>query len=387
LTTAQLHFYNSIYMERDIRLDALRGLVLVWMTINHLSGPLHAYSFETLGFVSSAEGFVFISGLVAGMVYGRIGLTQGTSPLRKKAFRRVLDIYLFHMAAFLFVMILEITISNKAYYSFYVYMNPLPTESPILALSLGAAFLLQPPFLDILPMYCFFLLITPFCINRFKNKYGCWWVLAGSFLIWAPATYSSWDTLQRYGEHFLPLNFGFFDPFAWQFLFVGGLFFGFRRYTAQSIPIKKSLITISLLIWIGILLFRYKILPSNIGLWGVDIPSLTFRETFGPLRVINLAALAYLISCFGTRFPNLLKWPWFSYIGSHSLQVFTFHLVLLYSILPLYDSLIIPAGWAWIIAADMVILSTLTIPAWLHVQYRKIKNRKGSSVGKVKASS
>ncbi len=61
-------------MERDIRLDALRGLVLAWMTINHLSGPLHAYSFETLGFVSSAEGFVFISGIVAGMVYGRIGL-------------------------------------------------------------------------------------------------------------------------------------------------------------------------------------------------------------------------------------------------------------------------------------------------------------------------
>jgi hypothetical protein len=321
------------------------------------------------------------------MVYGRIGLTQGTPSLRRRAFRRALDIYLFHMAAFLAVIILELTLSNDVYRIYYAATNRLSLVSPLTALGLGAVFLLQPPFLDILPMYCLFLLITPFIINCFKKKYGCWWVLAGSFLIWAPATYSSWDNLQRYGERLLPLNFGFFDPFAWQFLFIGGLFFGFRRYTAQSIPIKKSLITISLLIWIGLLLFRYNILPSNLGLWGVDIPSLTIRETFGPLRVINLAALAYLITCFGIRFPNLLIWPWFSYLGRHSLQVFTFHLVLLYSIIPLYNSLIIPAGWAWIIAADIVILSTLTIPAWLHVKYREMINRNGLSPGNVKASS
>jgi peptidoglycan/LPS O-acetylase OafA/YrhL len=91
-----------------------------------------------------------------------------------------------------------------------------------------------------------------------------------------------------------------------------------------------------------------------------------------------LAALAYLITCFGIRFPNLLKWRWLSYLGQHSLQVFTFHLVLLYAIIPLYNNLIIPAGWAWIITADMVILSTLTLPAWLHVRYREFMGRNGS---------
>jgi hypothetical protein len=33
-------------MERDIRLDTLRGFVLARMTINHLSGPLLAYTKE-----------------------------------------------------------------------------------------------------------------------------------------------------------------------------------------------------------------------------------------------------------------------------------------------------------------------------------------------------
>jgi hypothetical protein len=358
-------------MERDIRLDALRGLVLAWMTINHLSGPLHVYTFETLGFISSAEVFVFISGLVSGMVYGRIGVTQGIAPLRRKAFRRALDIYLFHMATFLAVIILELTLSNDLYRIYYAATNRLSLVSPLTALGLGALFLLQPPFLDILPMYCLFLLMTPFIINCFKKKYGCWWVLAGSFLAWTPATYSSWEYLQRYGEHLLPLNLGFFDPLAWQFLFVGGLFFGFRRCAGKTIPIKKSLITLSLLVWIGLLLFHYKIIPSH--LLGIEISYLTIRETFGPLRVINLAVVAYLLTWFGGRFPNLLKWPWFSYLGSHSLQVFSFHLVLLYSIIPLYNGLVIPAGWTWIIVADIVILSFLTIPAWLHVKYREFK--------------
>jgi hypothetical protein len=369
------HFCITLLMERDVRLDALRGLVLVWMTLNHLGGPLHAYSFETLGFVSSAEGFVFISGIVAGMVYGRIGLTRGTSSLRKKAFRRVLDIYLFHMAAFLFVMILEVTISNKAYHSFYVFMNPLPMESPLLALALGATFLLQPALLDILPMYCLYLLTTPFLINRFRKKYGPWMVLAGSFLVWSLATNNFWNNIEKFCDGYFPCTLGFFDPLAWQFLFVGGLFFGFRRYSGKGIPIKKSLFSISILIWVVLLLFRYKILSLN--LLGFDIPSLTIRETFGPLRVINLAVLAYLITCFGIRFPNLLKWSWLSYLGSHSLQVFAFHLVLLYLIIPIYNNWIIPAGWALILSADIVILSSLTIPAWLHAKYREITSKKG----------
>ncbi len=65
-------------------------------------------------------------------------------------------------------------------------MNPLPLESPLLALGLGAVFLMQPAFLDILPMYCLFLLITPFIINRFKKKYGCWVGLGRQFFDLGP---------------------------------------------------------------------------------------------------------------------------------------------------------------------------------------------------------
>lgn len=362
-------------MKRDIRLDTFRGLFMVWMALNHLSGPLYAYLFQTLGFVSSAEPFVFISGVTAGIVYGRIGLQEGGFKLRKRAFRRALDIYLFHMATFVFVLILEIIISNKDYHAFYIYMNPLPIESPTTALGLGATFLMQPALLDILPMYCLFLLITPFVINRFKNRHGQWWVLAGSFLVWSLATYNSWDSLQKFGERFLPLNLGFFNPFAWQFLFVAGLFFGFRRTAAKTLPIKKSLFIFSLLIWIGVMLIRYKVLPAN--LVGLDWDSLTIRETFGPLRVVNFAVLAYIVAFLGVRCPKLFEWPFFSYLGQHSLQVFSFHVGLIYLVSPLYK-LLIPYGWTVIIIFNIVFVSTFAIPAWLHVKYREFKRTRKS---------
>jgi hypothetical protein len=354
-------------MKRDIRIDSLRGLLLVWMTFNHMGGPLSDFTLRAVGFFSSVSGFVFISGLVAGMVYSRIGLQQGSLSLRRRAFSRALTIYLFHLTSFIFVMILEMSITNERYTSFFQEMNPFPMTYLISSLGLGAIFLLQPILLDILPMYCLFLLITPFIINRLINNHA-YLVLLGSILVWSQATHDPWHNLQMFRAQYPPLDFGYFNPFAWQLPFIGGLFLGFRRTTGKTIPIKKSLVVTTILIWMGILLVRYEILPSV--LFGFDLLDLTLRETFGPLRVINLLCVAYLITCIGTQFPKLLEWPWFSYLGQHSLQVFTFHLVLLYMVLPLYD-LVIPLGWWVIILFNVVIASLLTIPAWLHVKYRE----------------
>jgi hypothetical protein len=354
-------------MKRDLRLDTFRGLFLVWMALNHLSGPLHAYLFQTLGFISSAEPFVFISGVTAGMVYSRIGLQSGKAVSRNRAWRRGLDIYLFHMTVFIFILLLELFVANPNYQAFFVLMNPLPTEAPLLALGLGAVFLLQPAMMDILPMYCLYLLITPVMISGYKIRQGSWWVLGGSFLLWSLATYNFWDGLQRYGERFLPINLGFFNLFAWQFLFISGLFFGYRRTMGRSLPVKKALIIPSILVWLALLLFRYGVLPPN--LFGYPLDSLVIRESFGPLRVLNFAALTYLVTCLAIRFPRIFEWPFFSYLGQHSLQVFSFHVALIYLARPLYH-ILIPHGWIFIFMFNIIFIGLMAFPAWLHVRYR-----------------
>jgi hypothetical protein len=59
-------------LERRPELDALRGLFLVWMTLTHLPYALQRlYTNQPIGFVSAAEGFVFISALLVGRIYMR----------------------------------------------------------------------------------------------------------------------------------------------------------------------------------------------------------------------------------------------------------------------------------------------------------------------------
>src|ERR1700716_3724342 len=58
---------------RDLRIDFLRGYLVFAMVVDHVRGPswLYAVTGGNRFFTSAAEGFIFISGLVAGMVYRR----------------------------------------------------------------------------------------------------------------------------------------------------------------------------------------------------------------------------------------------------------------------------------------------------------------------------
>ena len=58
-------------LERRPELDALRGLFLVWMTLTHLPTRFSDFVNQPLGFVTSAEGFVFVSALLVGRLYIR----------------------------------------------------------------------------------------------------------------------------------------------------------------------------------------------------------------------------------------------------------------------------------------------------------------------------
>jgi hypothetical protein len=62
-------------VKRNLLIDALRGLCFVLMTADHLpANVLHRFSntvYGPFGFFTAASGFVFLSGLVAGVVYGR----------------------------------------------------------------------------------------------------------------------------------------------------------------------------------------------------------------------------------------------------------------------------------------------------------------------------
>ncbi|MFZ4558098.1 MAG: OpgC domain-containing protein [Pseudanabaena sp.] len=71
----------TIDEKRDFRLDFLRGIAIVFMVVNHLESRSY-FNNVTQGhiYASAAEGFVFLSGFVLGMVtlkrIGKVWLTE-----------------------------------------------------------------------------------------------------------------------------------------------------------------------------------------------------------------------------------------------------------------------------------------------------------------------
>ena len=76
--------------ERQWELDALRGLMLVLMTITHLPTRLAYPLGQPFGFVSAAEGFVLLSAYMAGRVYSAKADAQGPEAMKNAFFNRAL---------------------------------------------------------------------------------------------------------------------------------------------------------------------------------------------------------------------------------------------------------------------------------------------------------
>jgi hypothetical protein len=83
--------------KRDLRLDLLRGFAAFAMIADHIGGErswLYAVTGGDKFVVSAAEAFVFISGVVMGMVYGNVIVRQGIGQALVKALNRAWALYL-----------------------------------------------------------------------------------------------------------------------------------------------------------------------------------------------------------------------------------------------------------------------------------------------------
>ena len=75
-------------MGRRLELDAARGLMLVWITLTHLPTAASAYVNQPFGFVSAAEGFIFLSALFTGRIYFRLAEHDGYQAMERRMWSR-----------------------------------------------------------------------------------------------------------------------------------------------------------------------------------------------------------------------------------------------------------------------------------------------------------
>lgn len=309
--------------RRDDRLDTLRGYMLVAITLNHLDTELRVLSDYVFGFVSTAEGFVFLSGLVAGLVYTRRSARCTTGELARHARRRAGQIYGAHLASYLvgFVGLLLLALANNTI------SNTSPGlffSHPIEALFAGAALIYQPGLFDILPMYCAFMLVLPLILAALrKDRWE--WLFAVSGGLWLLSQAGLRDALQRWLEGFAPVNLGAFDILAWQLLFVLGVFFGYHwAKGTRMLSFRPALLALCLAVAVPlwfVLKYQQAVLPA--GLTMDFVWSWADKTHLAPLRLLNFVVLAYLIAAVAIHRPRLVTFRPLAFIGRNSLAVFS----------------------------------------------------------------
>ncbi|WP_028021514.1 OpgC domain-containing protein [Enterovibrio calviensis] len=355
-------------MKRIPALDSIRGLLLVVMTINHLiwiSGGrsvLQYFSLQPLGQFGAAEGFVFISGLLAGGVYCRSEYSN--REMTQKILSRASTIYTYHLTSLL-VVILWFSLCTFAYPSAVTSLgssfNNL-LDAPISTLVLSALLINKPDFLEILPLYVMFMLILPLVLVAFRKGY-LWLVVASSIVVWAfsgSITSSAVSALLAPISPDLTVQFGYFDPFAWQLLFVSGAALG---YTQRQGTLRWYHPTVAALAGVfAIVMFAAH---HNAFLsWGIHqgvLYDLADKPELGWLRLLNLAAWIYLIAVVIRMAPNALAFKPLGYIGKYSLQVFTWQTILIFASAPFLNSVRLSSYYTALVLAFTV---TLWVAAW-----------------------
>jgi hypothetical protein len=348
---------------RDTRVDTLRGLFLIVMMVDHLPyHPLHRFSRQGFGFVSAAEGFVFVSGLVSAWVYGRILNKQGEAALRRRAWHRARDIYLIHLFLYSVALLGGLWGGWQIASQFADFWG---------AWWHGAVLIYQPRLFGILPMYAVFMLLLPLLLQQMaKGRAVLIW--AASITLWLAAQLGVGSSANNPAW----LQLGFFNILAWQLLFVAGAYFGYRKAAERPSPIQASRGLFLFSVFLATLLFLVRHQTFFFGHFSpVDTENAlgAWRSVNHPMRLINFAALAYILwylpRSVDAKVRGLPAFRLLRYLGGHSLQVFAWSILVSYVAFSFKDSWI-SLSPAWQILLAVTAALSLALPAWVHEQWR-----------------
>ena len=228
---------SSSAPRRDPFLDSWRGIFHVVMMVDHLPFVLPgvfttiAWFYEAAGYVTVAEGFVFLSGFVSGLVYTRIKREKGNLAMWRKALARASGIYVCYVLA-----VVGLLAVVRAFGSSRITWA---AWEPLFYQPLGSAFvqvtaiLQQPTFLEILPMYSGLLLVTPLLIGQLEKSRSIV-VLVLSLSIWIAAQFKARNDLLNLVPFHSLIHVGYFNALGWQLLFVSGLVCGHKTCAANG---------------------------------------------------------------------------------------------------------------------------------------------------------
>jgi hypothetical protein len=282
------------------------------------------FTTRNYGFSDGADLFVLISGYTATFVFGKIMMDRGFVAGATRLLRRVWQLYAAHLLLFLFYL-------TSVHYLSHRFDDPHLMDQfnvahlmnfPVETLSQGLALKFKPLNLDVLPLYIVLMAAFPIVLwfmLRWRNA-----VMVGSIGLYLAARHYGWN-FESY-----PAGVWYFNPYAWQLLFVLGAWLALGGAEASRWLLRfRILYALSA----GFLLFALvitlaeripelrQLIPDSID--EMFIPN--DKTNLAPYRVIHLASLVFIVvALIPIDWPGL-QWPIFKPLircGQQSLPVF-----------------------------------------------------------------
>ena len=311
--------------ERDLRLDLFRGIALWLIFLDHIpENVVNWFTIRNYGFSDATEIFIFISGYTAAFVYGRAMRERGYLIASARILRRAWQIYVAHI--FLFT----IFMAEIAYVA-ATFDNPLYAEEmnildflkqPDVTIFQALLLKFKPVNMDVLPLYIVLLLLFPPALAMLMWRPAL--ALAASALLYVLTWNFDWN-LPAY-----PNGVWFFNPFAWQLLFVFGAWcaLGGAKRLAPVLQSRTILaIAIAYLAFAFVITLTWyieplgRLVPNWLSEWMYPID----KTNLDVLRFAHFLALAAVTVRFVPRDWPGLKWPILQpaiRCGQHSLEIF-----------------------------------------------------------------
>jgi hypothetical protein len=308
---------------RDIRIDFFRGLALIIIFINHTPGNIVGmFTPRMYGLSDAAEIFIFLAGLSSAMAFGRSFGRAGFLAGLGRVALRVWQLYRAHLGMFLVICAI-IVVANRMFGE-PNYISRLgidrffqdPGGSLVDLLSLHYV----PNYFDILPLYMLLLAAIPAMVLLARISPAL--VIATSAVLYVGAIVGDWNLIadSTTGRSW------FFNPFAWQTLFVAGYGYGAGWFEVPQAARGRITVALVYLVFCAALALSLVRLDGDLFAGMRDILEPMARKTdVGPLRLLHFFALAYVVMSLLRAAPGLItprRAEPVAVMGRHSLSVF-----------------------------------------------------------------
>lgn len=203
---------------RDLRLDALRGWCALAMVIDHFGGASWLYVFTggNTFFASAAEGFIFLSGLLVGQIYGARIARDGLASVQLRLLGRAATLYGMTIGlTFLFI-----GLSRFASMPWLQDETPVSPKLVVSLITLHHTYYL----VDVMLLYTILMLLAPGALLLLHTK-NTQWVAGLTVGLWG--VYQVFPVQAQFPWSIV--NNDTFQVPAWQLWFFVGMIVGYHR--------------------------------------------------------------------------------------------------------------------------------------------------------------